>query len=104
MSETLGVLGSFLCSQAVVPKRQLAVVSNVAMPAGRGSWHMLGARVLKTGEIVDGGVPPTYETMHWQFELGITPLTATTDNRQLIPAQGLLQPFQRLGSGGHFAF
>jgi len=26
---------------------------------------MLGARVLKIGQIADGGMPPTYETMHY---------------------------------------
>ena len=25
---------------------------------------MLGARALKIGKIADGGMPPTYETMH----------------------------------------
>ena len=26
---------------------------------------MLVARALKIGKIADGGMPPTYETMHW---------------------------------------
>ena len=30
----------------------------------RTDLSMLVARVLKIGEIADGGMPPTYETMH----------------------------------------
>ena len=31
----------------------------------RTDLSMLVARALKIGKIADGGMPPTYETMHW---------------------------------------
>jgi hypothetical protein len=31
----------------------------------RTDLSMLVARALKSGKIADGGMPPTYETMHW---------------------------------------
>jgi hypothetical protein len=36
-----------------------------ALLASRTDLSMLVARALKIGKIADGGMPPTYETMHW---------------------------------------
>jgi hypothetical protein len=33
--------------------------------SSRTDLSMLVARALKIGKIADGGMPPTYETMHW---------------------------------------
>jgi hypothetical protein len=33
--------------------------------SSRTDQSMLVARALKIGQIADGGMPPTYETMHW---------------------------------------
>ena len=40
----------------------------------RTDLSILVARALKIGKIADGGMPPTYETMHWFLTI-ITRLT-----------------------------
>jgi hypothetical protein len=49
----------------------------------RTDLSMLVARALKIGKIADGGMPPTYETMHWGMAV-----KEVTSRRQLGRVDG----------------